>query len=788
MITKIILKNWRSHLNSTLDFTKGTNALIGIMGSGKSSILGAMCFGLFGTTPELQSRKLKLDELIMNKPSMKDMAEVEVFFMIDGKNYSVKRIIEKRKGTTYSEFRENGKLVEAPSTQRVNEIVEKTLKADYELFSKAIYSEQNSLDYFLTIPKGQRMRKIDELLLIDKFDKARTNAISLINKISEKKSAMENLLSKVNVADMQQTAAVLKSSLEGLVSERSEIEKTLKQISSSRSNLENELKILYKTKENFEILKRDDIRLSSAINEIQSALEKLDESVRGANKEMIEGDMKSLSEVSEKLEELIRERQSEYQKIVDQFSKAKAEADIYRKETITRLKNELEEKLQLQKDAERIRKHVGPDKERALEKKKLLVEKYVGEIEALRIKIEDLGAIIDQLSLVKAVCPICESKLTEARKIILTKQKKMQVHELRESMDNAVKQKQMTEQDLKELEISIIKLDKMLEAIGDVDEIKTNLENSQHVFSVLEESSVKLEAELKSLRSELERMNKSLSETREKKQKTIMMASQIRDYDVKRSRISELVKERDEISRHLEGLERAISGKDLSIVEAELRNLVGQEQSLSARLSSLKQLSMERENRLRELESTLSTSTKDKEDVKKLENISIQLRIFAKALEETQKHLRQEFITLVNYSMEQLWQTLYPYQDFTGVRLNVDEGDYVLQLQSKNEWFDVEGVASGGERSIAALTLRIAFSLVLAPQLRILVLDEPTANLDENGISKLAETLRDRTGEFLDQIFIITHEPRLEEAITGSGYRLDRDKSGDGYTQVVQLN
>ena len=114
---------------------------------------------------------------------------------------------------------------------------------------------------------------------------------------------------------------------------------------------------------------------------------------------------------------------------------------------------------------------------------------------------------------------------------------------------------------------------------------------------------------------------------------------------------------------------------------------------------------------------------------------------------------------------------------------------YILQLEERSgKWVNVEGFASGGERSIAALTLRIAFSLVLAPQLRMLVLDEPTANLDENGILKLSETLRERTGEFLDQIFLITHEPRLEDAITGTGYKLERDKASDGYTQIVQLN
>ena len=788
MITKVTLKNWRSHLNSSLNFSNGTNALIGIMGSGKSSVLGAICFGLFGTNPELQSRKLKLDELIMNKPSLKDMAEVEVFFKIDGTDYSVKRIVEKKKGTTYSELRANGKLVEAPSTQRVNELVEKTLKVDYELFSKAIYSEQNALDYFLTIPKGQRMRNIDELLMIDKFEKARSNTISLTNKISEKKTVMETLLGKVNLLDLQQTITNIKSSVENIITEKVQLEKDLKQVSPNRTTLENELKILYKTKENFELLKRDEISLSSAVNEISSTIKKLEESLKDMDKETIERNIKDFSDILDKLGETFREKQEEYQKLANQYSKAEAEAGLYKKETITRLKNELEEKLQLQRDAEKLKKQIGSETDKALEKNRELVEKYVGKIESLRIKIEDSSDVINQLLSIKAKCPICESKITEEKKIILIKQKKVQIKNLYEEMEHSTKQKQMTEQDLRDLEVSINKLNRILDEIEDLEDLKSNLENAQHIYSVLGESSVKLENELKTMKGELEKVNKTLTEARDEKQKSELLHLQMRDYEIKKSRIDELLRQREEITRHLQNLEKVIFGRDLSAIEIELRNLVGQEKESSAKIAALNQFLSERETRLKEFESTLSTATKEREDVKKLENLTIQLKIFEKALEETQIQLRQEFITLVNYSMNQLWQTLYPYQDFTGIRLNIDEGDYVLQVQSRSDWVNVEGIASGGERSIAALTLRIAFSLVLAPQLRILVLDEPTANLDEAGVSKLAETLRERTGEFLDQIFLITHDSKLEEAITGTGYRLGRDKTNDGYTQITQLN
>lgn len=788
MITKVRLKNWKSHLNSELNFSNGTNALLGHMGSGKTSILDSVCFALFGTFPTLQSKKLKLDDLIMSKPAIKDLAEVEVFFQSNGNLYSVKRIIERRKGTTYSELRENGKLIEAPSTQRVNELIEKILKVDYELFSKAIYSEQNALDYFLTIPKGQRMKKIDELLMIDKFERARANAISLINKISEKKSTMQTILDKVNITELQQSIANLKSSLENILAEKIQSEQILKEVTYKKTNLENELKILYKAKEDFELLKREEIKFSSAVQEISSALEKLEESLRGADKETIENNIKSFSDILSKLEDVLIEKQGGYQKLQEQYSKQKAEAELYRKETITRLKNELEEKIQLQKDAEKLRKQIGADTDKALEKKRELVEKYVGKLEALRIKIEDLEEIVNQLSSIKAKCPICESNITEAKKIVLIKQKKLQIKNLYEEMEHAAKQKQMSEKELRDLEVAINKLNRILEEIEDLNKVKSELENVQNIYSVLEETVTKLEQEIRSMRVDVEKLNKTINDAREQKHRFELLQLQFRDYESKKTRIEELLKQRNEIITHLQKLQETIIGKDTYSLEAELRNLVGKERELVTKQSSLEQLTKERESRLKEFESTLATTLKEKEEVKKLENLTIQLKIFEKALEETQIQLRQEFITLVNYSMNQLWQTLYPYQDFAGIRLNVEEGDYVLQLLARNEWVNVEGVASGGERSIASLALRIAFSLVLAPQLRIIFLDEPTHNLDSNAVRVLSTVLRERIGEFIDQTFLITHQSELEEAVTGIAYRLERDKANDGYTQIIQLN
>jgi len=138
MIRSVELKNWKSHHETKLDFEEGVNALIGTMGSGKSSVLEAVVFGLFGTIPSLNSREVKLDDLIRRTPSPADEAVIEIEFEIQEKNYTVKRKIERDKGTSRSELRKDGELIEAPSTREVTEQVEKLLGLDFDGFTRAV--------------------------------------------------------------------------------------------------------------------------------------------------------------------------------------------------------------------------------------------------------------------------------------------------------------------------------------------------------------------------------------------------------------------------------------------------------------------------------------------------------------------------------------------------------------------------------------------------------------------------------------------------------------------------
>jgi len=94
MITQVKLKNWKSHLNTDLRFSDGTNVLAGTMGAGKSAVLDAITYALFGTLPTVQTRRIRLEDLIMNRPDPMNRAEVEVGFLTpDGDESTVNRDI-----------------------------------------------------------------------------------------------------------------------------------------------------------------------------------------------------------------------------------------------------------------------------------------------------------------------------------------------------------------------------------------------------------------------------------------------------------------------------------------------------------------------------------------------------------------------------------------------------------------------------------------------------------------------------------------------------------------------
>ncbi|MEM7820028.1 MAG: SMC family ATPase [Candidatus Aenigmatarchaeota archaeon] len=785
MITNIKLKNWRSHLSTEITFSEGTNCFIGTMGAGKTSILDAMCFALFGTFPTLNSKKLRLEDVIMKKPKQQQTAEVVVTFEIDSDTWTVARKITK--GKTTAELRKNGVLVESPQSTKVTEEIEKILKIDYDLFTRAIYSEQNQLDMFLTIPKGQRMRRIDELLAIDKFEKARQTVLALINKTkaatAERQALAERLASdpelqsfdRLNAelaATMNEAKALerqLNSAKEGRARAEARLAKLrefLTQLSELDARLATEIALQAQTQEDINRLSCEltaDLELSdSELNERLSAAEhKLAEIKAGvaADREHLD-ELKGLTAADmEKIRTLEEERIPELTRTIEEVEKLKAEL---KRHPVKKLVQQLEEKRE------------------ELERKSAALQRAEGRIASLEESLSELKAAGD-------FCPICDSSLSTKRKNEIIERKQRAISKLRSDLTKLPDEIAKIKAEIKDLEILLREATKIEDRIVSLAGAEASLKAARLTVKQLNEQIMGRAKEIKMLEKTIAVADKAMESERATVERLRGLLNRRKELTEKMNKLKE---HEANISRLKDEKRRLppISPAEIRNAESELASAITAESTLAARMNAMAAIISEKSDRIKLLNARKAELNAYLNDVKRMSAITDQLMLLESALVATQEQLRRNFVTAVNQAMQSLWGALYPYKDFFSIRLGIEEGDYVLQLQDSTGWVPADGVASGGERSIACLALRMAFALVLAPQLRWLVLDEPTHNLDAKAVDDLATVLRDRIGEFVEQVFLITHDPALEAAVTGYLYRFERDKERDGYTKIISVS
>jgi len=90
----------------------------------------------------------------------------------------------------------NGKLIAAQTPTQVNEFISAYMKVDEDLFLKTIYAKQNEIDIFLQLNPQERKKKIDAIMGIDKFEKARSSCVTLTNELRQEiETRQETLLS-----------------------------------------------------------------------------------------------------------------------------------------------------------------------------------------------------------------------------------------------------------------------------------------------------------------------------------------------------------------------------------------------------------------------------------------------------------------------------------------------------------------------------------------------------------------------------------------------------------------
>ena len=185
LFRKIRWKNLLSTGNvfTEIDFTKSQNTLIiGQNGAGKSTILDALCFGLFAKP----FRKINKPQLL-NSINSRD-AIVEVEFSIGKKSYKVVRGI---KPNLFEIYVNDTLMNQDAAAKDYQEILEKNiLKLNYKSFTQVVILGSASFVPFMQLSASDRRTIIEDLLDIQIFS-------SMNGVVKEKLSTIKDDITKV---------------------------------------------------------------------------------------------------------------------------------------------------------------------------------------------------------------------------------------------------------------------------------------------------------------------------------------------------------------------------------------------------------------------------------------------------------------------------------------------------------------------------------------------------------------------------------------------------------------
>lgn len=235
-----------------LDFKNGLNIIKAPNGSGKSTILDALTFVLFGKP----YRDIKLAELI-NTQNQKGL-EVEVDFKIGKDNYNIKRGLK----PALFEIKKNGNDIDLLSSKKLNQDeIDKLLGINLRLFKNIVAVAVTNNKPFLSLSIGDKRALCENIFNIDvlgvmckdvkkrkhsattEFEIKQTESTGVTRSIEDNQRYLSNLQEYIKSFNQVKDSNIkrIQSSIEDFQNRISKCESNLKIANDSIIELTNEL-------------------------------------------------------------------------------------------------------------------------------------------------------------------------------------------------------------------------------------------------------------------------------------------------------------------------------------------------------------------------------------------------------------------------------------------------------------------------------------------------------------------------------------------------------------------
>lgn len=191
IIKSIRLSNIRSYLNESIDFPLGSTLLAGDIGSGKSTILQAIEFALFGTRGAAA-------QLLRHG---QDDGSIELAFSLEGKDVTIKRALKRGKSVAQDScsIRINGVRTDCMPTELKAQMINmfgyprEALTKDSPIFRYTVYTPQEEMKHIMLDPES-RLVTLRKLFNVEKYSQIRANSRLLLSDLRNMKRYLEEYI------------------------------------------------------------------------------------------------------------------------------------------------------------------------------------------------------------------------------------------------------------------------------------------------------------------------------------------------------------------------------------------------------------------------------------------------------------------------------------------------------------------------------------------------------------------------------------------------------------------
>jgi exonuclease SbcC len=749
VIERVKLVNFLSHANTEIELGEGLTVFIGRNGAGKSSVIDAITYALYG-----QHTRGKKGTHVRDGANR---GKVELELRLSGRKYEVVREFDGRGELRAAAIREDGRLLvtgEKRDEGRVSEVVSRILGLNYNRMKSSVVIQQGEIDAILKDDPKELKELFDDLMGLKTFDDAFDEMKEVLDRFKEKikkmtgrspedvkvvEQELDDLRKEVESAKEREKSLV--KELEGLKAEYREIAERVERAEELiRLNLELE-GVLNKLKER---IRGEVKRLEERVARLEGALRLLSRKeeveARVRRLEELKGERSALIEREKAVKDQLEEIEKELKVLPGGFSGAK---------TLEELKGEARER------AERLRDD-SMELGRALAGGMVKLDLY-----ELRDRVErDVESVVNLVSM--AYTSAMASRAAE----LMRRKEELQgelnsIGQRLKDVEKEVKDYSTLEgQDVNRLHAQVLAAEQEVSNAGGEDKVKSLIEKleglkAKHAKLAEVESPLELNLEV------LEGLDVLLGDG-----EVLQLASRLHEGIAK-------MKESGfgaEIAGELEGLRKR---------KEELSREIGQKEG---ELRGLQAVMEEKRKRAEELERALDVLRKASEFYALMEKVrkevyhrdgpvlrSLRTWIYSRVSERARGYLDMFDSAVDDVRIE---------EENKGKGSSVVFSCYYIGREVSWERL------SGGEKVVLALALRLAIGDVLGAQrLRFFILDEPTVHLDSEKRKRLREVLM-RLSQKMPQVIVITHD---EEIFEGSEARVLRFEKEGGATRVVEV-